>query len=562
MANAVERRLNDLLLRDEALKMVHIDRRPIYVSCVSNFSNFLDLFRKSIRSLEVGVPVVILGRSNTAQHCFRWTQLLVQLMTEQGVDPGMVTFLSCALDDIKDITRSCKDQTGNLYTTCSRELAAAIKSDYPNTVASTGGPNTLVTTQLTDAVKQAVQTSASIESSGQCTALRHCVVPLDTSDEDLEGVFGSIHEINDAPHAVKNLQFDGVFSNHKGSAAPDDGSGYKRHANADAYYKISDELPPAGMNEYWRRVAIDFSKLDLQANGNVNKLATWLNTNQPISLAVNGPRKEALKLGLELFGKTGMVVNTIGSTDDADMAPAMTCQARPQEAEIFGEFPPRTDLNKYTRFPVVVPSSNPSYGATYVEAFLANKTIPSWFGESTKNLLGELESPLVRGYCVILIKYLQDVARQNPKQGFGKSRTAVWGLQRPPLGTKTILRCSPSVDWDGVCPIFVLFHATNARPQVELSIDPANKELVDLCRKHNLSHDVETAVEAEERAMSQPDLMFNTVQVEEHLLSSFPMAGNFVSLYFPLGHIKSTKPNDLEFTLLARLSDKWLNTLF
>ena len=55
MANAVERRLNDLLLRDEALGILQIDRKPVYLSCVSNFSNFLDLFRKSIRSLEVGV---------------------------------------------------------------------------------------------------------------------------------------------------------------------------------------------------------------------------------------------------------------------------------------------------------------------------------------------------------------------------------------------------------------------------------------------------------------------------------------------------------------------------
>jgi hypothetical protein len=35
-----------------------------------------------------------------------------------------------------------------------------------------------------------------------------------------------------------------------------------------------------------------------------------------------------------------------------------------------------------------------------------------------------------------------------------------------------------------------------------------------------------------------------------------------VSLYFPLGHIKSTRPGDDEFLLRARLSDKWLNTNF
>jgi hypothetical protein len=59
MANAVERRLNDLLLRDETSGKIRVNRKPIYVSCVSNFTNFLDLFRKTVRSLEVGVPCVV-----------------------------------------------------------------------------------------------------------------------------------------------------------------------------------------------------------------------------------------------------------------------------------------------------------------------------------------------------------------------------------------------------------------------------------------------------------------------------------------------------------------------
>jgi hypothetical protein len=137
MANTVERRLNDLLLRDESLGILVINRRPIYVSTVSNFSNFLDLCRKVLRMLECGIPVVILGRTHVAQHSFRWSKLLVDLLQEERVDPAMVTFASCSLDDIKDITRSC--QVGNLYATCSRQLAAEIKAGYPNTIASTGG---------------------------------------------------------------------------------------------------------------------------------------------------------------------------------------------------------------------------------------------------------------------------------------------------------------------------------------------------------------------------------------------------------------------------------------
>jgi hypothetical protein len=62
-ANAIERRLNDMLFEQELAGMVTINRQPIYVSTVSNFTNFLDLSRKTLRSLELGIPVIILCRT-------------------------------------------------------------------------------------------------------------------------------------------------------------------------------------------------------------------------------------------------------------------------------------------------------------------------------------------------------------------------------------------------------------------------------------------------------------------------------------------------------------------
>lgn len=573
MANAVERRLNDLLLQEEIKGNIVVNRLPIYVSAVSNFTNFLDLFRKTIRSLEVGIPVVVMGRSQTSQHSYRWTKLLSELSVQESIDPGMITFLSCTLDDIKDITRSCQKSTGNLYTTCSRALAKDIKASYPNTIASTGGPNTLVCTDWDEknrnhaAIKEAIACSASIESAGQCTALRHCIVPKTVPDDECMGVFDKVKEVPNAEKAMEESIFSGIFAHHPATpeppVSPADGA-YRKHDKVDVFMKIREnELPEAGINEYWRKVVVDWSKLDLKDTEQFRMLTAWLNENQPISLAVNGPRQEAIAVGLKMWELTGMVVNTIGSSDDPEMPPALTCQARPQEAECFGEFPPRSSMNDYTIFPVVVPSSNPSYDAHYSDEHLKMRgtSVSEYIIKSTRSLLEVIQSDAVRGYCVLLIEYVQNVCRLNPKQGFGKSRSALWGIQRPPLGMKTLIHCGADITWDDVAPIYILFHATNARDQVELSIDPMNSVLGTLAENHKLVHNIESLEEMSARSAGRHDI-FHQVDLSLSAQHSFPMVGNFTSLYLPFGHIKSTKPSDVEFVYKAGLSEKWLNTLF
>lgn len=542
MANHVERNLNDMVLQDEEAGTIVVNRQPIYVSAVSNFTNFLDLFRKTIRSMELGIPCVVLGRSNTVQHSYRWTKLLMELCEQEGVDTGMITYLSCPLEDIKDITQSCQDHTGNLYSTCSRDLAKAIKSGYPNTVASTGGPNTLVTTEWTEPVKQAIRMSATIECAGQCTALRHVVAPVGTTEADVADMLGSSTVVAKADDALKQGDFDGIFAHHKGSAPGPSGiHGYERHGTVDASYRVSSELPPNDIMEYWRKVVVDVSAIDVESN--LNELANWLNTNQPISLGVNGKtREQSLELGLWLWEHTGLVVNTIGSPE----SPALTCQARPQEGEVFGEFPPRRLLNEYTKYPVIVPSATPGYDSMYTDSYLQEQSKVQVAG-SVGDFLQNVSDDKVKGYCVTLFTYLLDATVENPKRGFGSGRTAVWGLQRPPTGTTTYLECNTS--FDDLAPSLLLFFATNAKDQVVVVSE--SQEILDVCAKHG----VKTIPSIDKKSLAPGDNHRELVD----LMERFAMVSNFVMTLFPVGHIKSTLPNDEQFIARVTPLEKWLS---
>jgi hypothetical protein len=75
-----------------------------------------------LRNLEVGVPVVVLSRSNTTQHTFRWFQLLQSVLLQQKdfdkKDLGMLTYASCDIAQQRRIMKENRDSP--LYLTGSR----------------------------------------------------------------------------------------------------------------------------------------------------------------------------------------------------------------------------------------------------------------------------------------------------------------------------------------------------------------------------------------------------------------------------------------------------------
>jgi hypothetical protein len=339
-ANLVERRLNDKLLADETAGAIKINRFPAYVGCVSNFTNFLDLSRKTLRNIELGVPVVILSRSNTTQHMYRWVTVLVDLLEKHGVDTGLVTYASAELEQQKRIFAACPE--GALYITSSREVAAAARESHGNVLSSTGGPNTLVAHSMTPEISEAIQLSAMIENSGQCTALRHACIG-NAVEDDFGPMFEGAPTVSSPSDALRTGAFAGVFdATHPGPFSL--ASGYKTHPQfANIALKFNGAaLPEDGIEEHWRQTYVDMSApTNFGSDEQVKDLAGWLVRNQPISLAMNTVNED-LGYARKLFEQTSQVVYTVGYEGE----PALTCQARPQEGEIFGEFPVRKDLSK------------------------------------------------------------------------------------------------------------------------------------------------------------------------------------------------------------------------
>ena len=123
----------------------------------------------------------------------------------------------------------------------------------------------------------------------------------------------------------------------------------------------------------------------------VSELASWLVRNQPISLAINGSDAVAM----QLFEETGQVVYSVG---DVHGATALTCQARPQDGEVFGEFPPRKELFKYTKFPMVIPSPPAAYNSHYNHAHL--RSLVGASASALPAMFQDVESTERKGYLI------------------------------------------------------------------------------------------------------------------------------------------------------------------
>uniref|UniRef100_A0A7S2I1C9 Uncharacterized protein n=1 Tax=Helicotheca tamesis TaxID=374047 RepID=A0A7S2I1C9_9STRA len=212
------------------------------------------------------------------------------------------------------------------------------------------------------------------------------------------------------------------------------------------------------------------------------------------------------------------------------------------------------------------PQDDTIYNPKYLESLSSSdlNTSPSDSRlKYVQSIISSIDNLVSRGFCIELFNYISDVTSNNPKRGFGTSRTALWGVQRPPIldDMRTAIRCNSTISFSDLVPIFLPFYVTNAREQVELSIDPENEELLKALQKLGVDDAVkfivEDASDFEDKIRSNASNYYNVVEVKDQF-QQFPLVGQFMSLYFPLGHIKSTMSNDDEFVSFFEKSEKWL----
>jgi hypothetical protein len=333
-------------------------------------------------------------------------------------------------------------------------------------------------------------------------------------------------------------------------------AGYSKVPDLPIGYKIAPQFPEQ-IEEYWRRVYVDVTTVKSFDQQTINRLSHWLLTHQPISLAINGD-DSAYSLSRALFEKTALCVYTVGTPE----APALTAQARPQEGEVFGEFPPRQSLHRYTHFPVTVPSSTPSFNAQYDKKYLedmgSREKNPQVFGKFQKKMEGIvdlLDSNLATGYARVLLEYLVDAC--GSKRGIG-ARTSLYGLQRPPVPTKatdgTVIRCEAGAEPSSLAIYLMIFHLTNARETLShVSIHPDSK--ITQQAREKLEKIVPVIVEKQLEANVN---RYNAIVLPNNIIGDLSLVGHLVATVMPLGHIKSTKKNDEEFVKAFEKSPKWL----
>ena len=209
-------------------------------------------------------------------------------------------------------------------------------------------------------------------------------------------------------------------------------------------------------------------------------LINFLNLN---SLAVND---DSWDLKRRFFEGTGLCVYTFGTKAKGY---ALTAQARPQDGEVFGEFPPRKTLDDVSRYPMLNPVPCSTWNTVFSDEYLIqhskDRVIDPKVGGMVESIMNKIESPQFRGYAQLITEYLSDSCANNPysvSKDNGCDRTSYFGLQRPPIVNNyvTLINYGDTANKDLFLLHVLPFAITNSHSQCVVNLSNGGESLKEL----------------------------------------------------------------------------------
>jgi len=153
--------------------------------------------------------------------------------------------------------------------------------------------------------------------------------------------------------------------------------------------------------------------------------------------------------------------------------------------------------------------------------------------------------------------YLADAC--GPKRGVGRGgRTPVYGLQRPPINDNypTVLRIAAGATLDEAFPIIAPFYVTNARSQLQVSVDPSSSIAQNVEKFAGFQIIKEDSAALQRRLQSFTP--YNVITIDGKRGLEPLLAMHWVSRLVCFGHIKSVHTADETFVQKFSKSKKWL----
>jgi len=135
-----------------------------------------------------------------------------------------------------------------------------------------------------------------------------------------------------------------------------------------------------------------------------------------------------------------------------------------------------------------------------------------------------------------------------------------------PKGLQIILRMEPQClacdicsnnSYDTLAFYLLPFLMTSAYDRFIISVHPENERLMNILNLLHLKYEVHDESQFKD-VLKYSTTIFTVVKPVNHLSFSFPLISQFMSVLFPMGHIKSSTSMDKRIFQHFQKSEKWL----